>query len=255
MRNDVVEFWNSRAQLGEAAGTNDVMLKRLEIAELLRRVPESSLVLDVGCGNGITLDALSRLRDCSGVGIDISPQMIMGARRTVWAPRPSFTEFKVCDITKPESLRILGDDAFEVAVSERCLINLASPEEQFDAFLTIMDQLAAGGRYFMIENSVEGLARLNALRAAVDLPAMKTPWHNLYLQESTVGAWATKEYVLEEVVPFTSTYYFLSRVVYARLAADESKEPEYESPINQLSLQLPAIGDCGATRLWVWRRD
>ena len=57
-----------------------------------------------------------------------------------------------------------------------------------------------------------------------------------------------------EVIPFTSTYYLLSRVVYARLAKDRNEELRYDSEINQLALKLPSFGDLGAVRLWVWRR-
>jgi hypothetical protein len=32
------------------------------------------------------------------------------------------------------------------------------------------------------------------------------------------------------------------------------KEPEYDSPINQLALKLPPFGDIGQTKIWVWRK-
>ena len=56
------------------------------------------------------------------------------------------------------------------------------------------------------------------------------------------------------MVYHSSTYYFLSRVVNAWLAAKEGKEPDYNSPVNELALHLPAIGDMGQGRTWVWKR-
>jgi SAM-dependent methyltransferase len=243
---DVVDFWNERANMGEAAGTNDVVLKRLEIAELVKRVPFGSRVLDVGCGNGITLIALAEKNCCSGIGVDPAPAMIRQAIDSNNSQAVRFQEGRH---------RSLPDDTFDVSITERCLINLPDRIEQEDAFVEIMSRLKIGGRYFMIENSYDGLAKLNALRALVDLPAMMPPWHNLYFHEEDVRRWETSEYQLEQVVPFTSTYYIVSRVVNARLSADEGKEPQYESPINLLSLKLPLFGDVGATRMWIWRRN
>ena len=77
---DKYAFWGRRAALGERAGTDDVILKRLEIAELLRRVPVGSNVLDVGCGNGLTLIALAETNYCRGLGVDQSVEMIAAAQ-------------------------------------------------------------------------------------------------------------------------------------------------------------------------------
>lgn len=246
---NVVDFWNNRANLGEAAGTQDVILKRLEISELLKRVPFGSRVLDVGCGNGITLQALAKQNNCRGIGIDFAESMIQAAQASNIYDRISF---QVCDITTLNLPDLPGP--FDVGISERCLINLPDFYAQKRAFLAITDRLKPGGRYFMVENFYDGLVKLNALRALVGLGAMEPPWHNLYFHEDDIKRWESSSLVLEQVVPFTSTYYFLSRVVYARLAEDSGEKLRYESPINLLAPQLPVLGDVGATRLWVWRR-
>jgi hypothetical protein len=51
-----------------------------------------------------------------------------------------------------------------------------------------------------------------------------------------------------------STYYLLSRVVYAKLASDEGIEPNYNAPINTIAVQLPSMGEFGYSKLWVWRK-
>lgn len=239
------ELWNSRAHLGEAAGTNDVILKRLEIAELLRRVPPFSRVLDVGCGNGLTLQTLAQEKHCRGLGIDAAPEMVQAAR----ALEIGGVAFKLDDIRDYYA----GHD-YDVAITERCLINLSDLDAQHVAFRNIMAALKPGGIYYMIENSYDGLVRLNTLRAIHGLPPMRPPWHNVYFHEADVLQWQTPNCILEEIAHFTSTYYLLSRVVYAKLCADAGTEPEYESPINLQALRLPSFGDLGATRLWVWRK-
>jgi len=134
------------------------------------------------------------------------------------------------------------------------LINLDEVKSQHEAFCDIMQHVKPGGTFLMIEDSHDGLERLNQVRALLDLERMDAPWHNVFVYDAEVASWATDEYILEEFVPFTSTYYFLSRVVYARLARDKGEELKYDSDINLLAPKLPSFGDLGAVRLWVWRR-
>lgn len=246
-----LEFWNHRAGLKEIAGTNDFPLKGLELNLILARIPERASVLDVGCGNGETLMRLVREKHCTGVGLDFSEQMIGLARATSESEGLNqAVRFEVA--TLPELPAGLGE--FDYALTERCLINLDSDATQRRAFLKIMSQVKPGGCYLMIESSVQGLERTNELRRLLDLEIMDPPWHNVFLNESSVENWGTDEFVLEEVIPFTSTYHFLSRVVYARLAADKNEELRYDSDINMLACRLPVIGNFGPVRLWNWRR-
>ena len=53
---------------------------------------------------------------------------------------------------------------------------------------------------------------------------------------------------------YSSTYYFLSRVVNAAVAAEAGEDPDYDSFINRLALKLPPMGDMGQGKIWLWRR-
>ncbi len=106
----------------------------------------------------------------------------------------------------------------------------------------------------MFENSNQGLAELNNLRAGVGVPQMNPPWHNYYFDESEVASWESERAKLVELEHFSSTYYLLSRVVYAKVAQEEGLECEYDSLLNRLGCLLPAMGTLGATKLWVWER-
>jgi ubiquinone/menaquinone biosynthesis C-methylase UbiE len=247
-----LEFWNSRADLGEIAGTNDFPLKELELKLIHEKVAPGSSVLDVGCGNGHTLMSLVMNKGCSGVGVDFSEKMIELAQRNCRAAgRDSEVKFQRGAI--PGLPAGLGE--FDYALTERCLINLDGEARQQQAFREIMSHLKPGGYYLMIESCFQGLERTNELREMLELERMEPPWHNVFLDESSVPNWATTEFTLEEVIPFSSTYHFLSRVVYARLAADKGEPLRYDSDINMLACRLPAIGDFGPARLWLWLRE
>ncbi len=246
-----LEFWNSRAALGEIAGTNDFPLKDLELRVILEHVRPGTTVLDVGCGNGETLLRLARERRCTGVGIDFSEEMLDKARNA-HAAAGTQTSIRFERGELPRLPEDLGE--FDYALSERCLINLDAEASQHAAFLEIMRHVKPGGHYLMIESCIQGLERTNRLRQLLDLEPIAPPWHNVFLDETAIPGWATDAYTLEAVIPFSSTYHFLSRVVYARLAKDKGEELRYDSDINMLACRLPVIGDFGPVRLWLWRR-
>ena len=49
---DIRTFWNTRAGLGQWAGTRDVIAKQLEIEVISAHVHDGMHILDVGCGTG-----------------------------------------------------------------------------------------------------------------------------------------------------------------------------------------------------------
>jgi hypothetical protein len=94
---------------------------------------------------------------------------------------------------------------------------------------------------------------INRARARVDLPAIRPPysWHRYLRDEDLEKVECLRMLGWEE---FSSTYYFLSRVVNAKLAADQNEQPDYDSPINRMALDLPSFGPWSQTRLWIWEK-
>ena len=81
-----------------------------------------------------------------------------------------------------------------------------------------------------------------------------TTGNNRYFRDAELKEVSFDDIELEGVNHYSSTYYFLSRVVNACLAAQEGKEADYNSAINQLALRLPSIGDLAQGRIWLWRK-
>lgn len=249
-KGDVKAFWNSRAGLGQWAGTRDVNLKQLEMQAIASYVRDGMRVLDVGCGNGIMAIELARRYAARVTGIDFAEEMVAAARTLADGVDLKGTlEFRVGDV------RTLAEtERFNLVYTERTLINLPDWPAQRDAIAGIGRLLAAGGAYVMCEHSQDGLNGMNEFRARVGLPEMKPPWHNRYLRDAEIEGAAFPGMKLETVSHFSATYYFVSRVVNAWLAAQEGKEPDYDAPVNQLGLKLPPLGNFGQGRIWVWRK-
>lgn len=252
--NRVREFWEHRAAFLERAGSNDLVAKQLEIAAIARHVRDGMQVLEVGCGNGITAIELVRRFDIDLTGLDYAAEMIRAARGFLQEGESGLrgqVRFEVGDVRDFPAM----EGRFDLAYTERVLINLPDWPAQRDAIATIISQLAPGGRYLMCENSQNGLERINEMRRMLELEPISPPWHNRYLVDEEVAGLAIPGVRLVEVECYSSTYYFLSRVVNARLAANQGEQPSYDAPVNQLALRLPSIGDFGQGKLWVWEKS
>jgi len=252
----IKKFWDSRAVLGSTAGSNDFILKDLETAVFIEHIKPMSTILDVGCGNGMTLIKLVKERRCSGTGVDLSDETVRLAN--TYLEKENLHDRLVVKVGHvPGGLADLA--LFDYALTQRCLVNLTSKEDQRRAFIEIMSHVKPGGFYLMIEDSQQGIDSLNVLREGVDLEPIPPPWHNLFLDERDIPDWQTADWrLVEGPKAVASTYYFLSRVVYAKIARDQglrSEELRYDSEINLLAYRLPRnIGDWGAPKLWTWQR-
>ena len=252
MTNAVREFWNQRASLGNAAGTDDLIAWELEARAIGQYVRNGMRVLDAGCGNGRTLLRLAKSRVVVGRGIDFSAEMISAAWKAL--PPDIDVAFSVADLREP-----LGTDGgFDLIYTQRALINLASWEEQRGAILRLLGLLREGGTFVMCENSQDGLDDLNNWRSSVGLAAIVAPWHNRYLRDAEVKELAEDPHgcLLVRTEYPLSTYAFLSRVVNAVMSKDAGHNaPDYDAPVNHLALRLPAFPfPFGQNRLWVWRK-
>lgn len=249
--NKVRAYWDSRAQLGELAGTRDVIAKQLEIETIAKYIRDGLRILEVGCGNGLTAIELARRYDIDIVGIDFAEQMITAARDLAKGHKlRGRVKFEIGDVQNMPQF----DQMFDLIYTERVLINLPNWSAQRQALRAIANKLVKGGRYLMCENSRDGLEMINALRERLGLASIKPPWHNRYFRDEEINQCNFSDIQLEKIDFYSSTYYLLSRIVNAAIAAQENKEPEYDSSINQLALKLPSIGELGQGRIWVWRK-
>lgn len=252
MKNDpVLEYWNQRAPLASRAGSDDTLAKKLEVDAISRHIRSGMVVAEFGCGNATTAMEIVKKHDIQLYCYDFSPKMIEEADKIVAAAGLSDRiQLAVCDIRDEPDIGM----KFDAVYTERMVINLPDWAAQERAIRYLTGQLKPGGRFLMCENSAVGLAKLNELRQLAGLERIAPPWHNKYLDDALVSAMQLTDARLVDVEQYSSTYYFLSRVVNAWLAAQEGKVPVYDAPVNQLATKLPAFGDCAQGKLWIFEK-
>jgi SAM-dependent methyltransferase len=237
--NNIKQFWDQQAEQygGSSCATSpDHHYRELEIRRILPWLKNCNFILDVGCGNGYsTFKFADKYPDAHILGIDYSEAMISTAKAI--RGKRSRPWFMVGDVR--DSLE--QSYKYNAIVTERCLINLASWEEQQAAILNLKSVLRRGGRLILVENMINGLNSLNRLRDLVDLPTIPERWHNLYMELSDTLDFLGRHFTIRAVHNIGNLYYILSRVLYAKIAAMQGKEPRYDHPINAIASMLPSF--------------
>lgn len=246
---EIKNYWEGMAKEfkgSQLATAPDTYYRQFEIAQIEEYLQNGKAVLDIGCGNGFSmLHFTQTFPKARFLGIDYSPLMIKYAKQNL-GEKPKLKKrvsFEIGDVLKLSELPLFGGKKFDFIVSERCLINLLDWPQQKQALLQMKKLLKKNGKIILCENTQEGLGRLNQLRKKFGLPAIKTRWHNFYVPERQFLPFARRHFRLLEAKNIGSLYYIISRVVYAKLADLEKKEPDYLHPINKIASQLPPIGN------------
>tara|TARA_Y100000310_G_C20653222_1_gene800634 strand:+ start:1085 stop:1858 length:774 start_codon:yes stop_codon:yes gene_type:complete len=251
---DIRAFWDSPDGVARSK-TCDGGLRILEehaIQSVVDKVVKpDQRILDAGCGTGSMAHVLALAHPYVVVeGIDQAAAMIHVAKDHKPLDNLVFTQGDLLDLKKRPA-------RYDLVYTQRVLINFPTWQEQQKALRAIATALKPGGKYLMCESIQDALNTLNVVRRRVGLADIVPPETARYLRtdelaQMKVGLW---DYQRDS---FSSEYYFLSRVVNAWLAAREGKEPDYDAPVNQLSLDVPSgivNGAIAQTQLWVWQKE
>jgi len=242
-------FWDQQAKLGKQSGSQDITLDQLEQEILLKNIQNPKKILEIGCGDGRNTLKISKKYPKAVIhAFDFSSEMISAAKENKSSVSHKI-EFFVHDM---EKLNLISE-SYDLIISKRALINLNSYDKQVEVINNIYNLLQNEGTFLMCESSKKGLKKINELRAIFDLQEIKEPWHNNYIDEEKLDSELLRLDLIEKIY-FSSTYYFLSRIVNAHLANLNNKLPEYNSPINKMALSLPYYGETSQSVLWNWKK-
>jgi ubiquinone/menaquinone biosynthesis C-methylase UbiE len=246
-QDQVKKYWEDRAKShpeGQKT-TMDVSLREIEYRNLRKQIllNQPKTVLDVGCGDGKTTIRLAK--DFPGIyfyGMDFSGSMILEAERSIG----DFDniEFKVGDILNP-----ISDISFDLIFTNRCLINLTSWELQLLAIQNMKKLLNFKGILILIENIFESQEKFNCFRTAVGLHKIPIREHNLFFQRLVLIKELKLIFNEVGIKNISSTYYFITRIVYSRICKLLRRHPNYVGVTHKFSALLPSIGDMGPVNL------
>jgi ubiquinone/menaquinone biosynthesis C-methylase UbiE len=209
-------------------------------------------VLEIGCGNGYLLQLLrQQFPAITLTAVEYTPEMVDLARSR---------DVANCSVIQGD-VRSLGalDASFDVVVSERCIINVMSQDDQAQALREVARVLRPGGHFICVEAFMDGLGDLNSARDELGLPPNVQPHHNL---------WFDKKWFLETIEPmfhvlnhdgselptpnFLSSHYFISRVLYPSVT---KREVLYNTHLVKFFRFLPPMGNYSPIQIYVLQRN
>jgi ubiquinone/menaquinone biosynthesis C-methylase UbiE len=204
--------WNDKAKEydgSEIGAHSDETLVELEnefILRQLKRIKPGTL-LDIGCGNGRRTKKWAKHVRLLVLGIDSSDEMIKLAHE-MESNKLAFDQ---------EDIRELETNAkFDVVISARCLINLASEREQMNAIDKIYNLLNPSGYFICVEGVEEATTRLDKMREFLGIEKLKRSELNIDLSDNVLDyiyEKFDKEWTGVNDHRSLGTYYFITRVL------------------------------------------
>jgi ubiquinone/menaquinone biosynthesis C-methylase UbiE len=250
MKNEEIRsYWNDRAtkfKENARATMNEQTLRLREIKAILKYLKDGNKVLDVGCGNGYSTLVFAEKRHLTITGLDFSPEMVRYAKQNAEAFQGRNKKNSTVDFIEGDVLRLpFPAEHFDVVVSERCIQNLITWEEQRMAITNLANVLKPGGLLVMAECSFTGLDRLGRLLHSVgqehNIEGV-VPWHNLFFCDDLLVNDPTlrKLLLLLNIDHFASSYTLITRTMPSRL--------------HFLARFVPPFGKFGYNQIFLWKR-
>jgi ubiquinone/menaquinone biosynthesis C-methylase UbiE len=180
--------------------------------------------------------------------VDFSEDMILAAEK-----QKKIIEDKLIGklyFEKGDVLELKETEQYDVVLTDRCLINLGTLENQIKAIDNIYDVLKENGKYLMMECTIDGLNKINSVRHKFGLEDITERWHNLYLDEQPILNHIKNKFRHVEINNFNSTFFLLSRTLNALLTT-EGEPIDYNSNLNKYAAMLPPLGDYAPLKLIV----
>lgn len=199
-------------------------------------------VLELGSGTGFLAEqVVERLRaldvELRYDGVDFSE---VGVRHATDRGLPG------CAFHQADFLAFAdaSSDPYDVIVTQRSIMAVMDAGDQTRLLERLRDRLAPGGLGLFSEGSVQGLARLNELRADLELGTLEKVWHSRYVDEDEIA----QIFGAVEVVHFAPLYWLVTRVLYPYF-----EEPQHDTPLHRFAATLPQAGDYSPVRLFAVR--
>jgi SAM-dependent methyltransferase len=219
--------------------SRDPYLAQLERRAIISHLAGRESAMDVGCGDASHsieyAKVVGRL-----IGVDNAASLLAVARRRIDAAGTDNVELLLASVLELDARVPAG--AFDAVISQRCLINLPTWEDQKAALEQLHKVLASGGILLVSEGFIDELVALNQLRTALRLSPISVSRYNHFLSRDEFETFVGPLFRIRAIVHY-GVYLYLSRVLHPLVVAPA--EPRHDSAFNELAMRVALAGDAG----------
>jgi len=252
--NDMIQHYKNEAEKFKDSNKStmqDEFIRENELKLILQFTQNKfEKILDLGCGNGVALDFISKLNTRSNLyGIDFNTELIEIAKNR---------NIKNCIINQGDARKLnFEDNFFDKVYTERCLINILDKEEQEKALLEIYRILKPGGEFLMIECFSDGFDNNNKARKECGLDILKKRDHNLYFEKESFFNFILKYFKIieNEKFPFNffSSHYFFARVLHPLITKGDNIQNTEFVKFFDLAINFP-VGNYSPIQVFLFKK-
>ena len=237
----------------------DLNIRRMEVEKILEVIsstPKRSefSILEVGCGNGYLAARIECWGNYTLTCIDFCEDLIKIAKNR---PSNSCATFAVADVLGLP----YNNNSFDMVISERCLINLKSWEDQQKSLTEIWRVLKRDGRYTMVEAFTDGWENMNEARAEVCLEPIPQKPFNIFIDKRKFLDFIKDKF---SMVPcqnnFLSSYFWGTRILYPALISEKveiisgKKKIVPNNKFDEFFITFPPSGNYASIQLYVLQK-
>lgn len=233
---EIKKYYNDLAKNNKST-LPDFNFREIEIETICKYLESSDFVCDIGCGDGFSTVRFHE--KCKRIiGVDYSYEMIKKAKKNY----PNVT-FCLYDVNVPmNSLttdnNVIVNPHFDKIITERCLINLPSWNQQKKAIENIYHALNDNGVFLMMECFKDGLDKINDIRKILGVKEDKIVTHNRFFIKDEFEEWIVQFFNIVKIEYF-GFYHIISRVVHPALVLPN--EPKYDAKINDIARKITQV--------------
>ena len=230
------DFWVSRLKKREnLVCTNDILLDKIEEDQIINRIKNNKIILEIGCGNGLILKRLIKeIKIKKYHGFDFVKELINVCIKKYRSKKINFQTLDMTLIDK-KTFKI----KYDYIISKRALQNVLSTKLQLKTIDNVGYFLRKNGKMILVESSINAQNNINKIRKKFNLSKIIPPFHNLFFNDDKVKTYNFKNLKLIKIDNFSSSFYFTSRIIYALYAKIFlKKNPSYDHPLNIIASML-----------------
>jgi len=235
----------------------DIGKRELEIESIMKVIKyiidikskEDIHILDLGCGNGFTLEKVRKKYPSVILsGLDITQEMVDLANSR---------KIKSCKLNQGDVCNIFYDDGiFDLIYTERCIQNILDWEGQKKALKEVHRVLKKDGLVLLIEGFTDAHANVNKARTELGLDPIDTPYHNLLLDKNLFLEEIKDKFEILDLPEikynFLSSYDFVRLVLHPLVTKGEwIRNTEF---VKFFGAAFPPIGNYSRTQAYVLKK-